>query len=498
MTIQAIVSIALCILCSAKISAGAGITSSNAFTYPEYSKTISMDFKDAVLNDVLKIFSQQSGLNFIASQNVAERKVTLFLDKVPVEEALERILSANDLAYEIEPGSNIFIVKPSTRPAEELLTRIYNLKHATVRSSKLNSTVSILSDGESSQSSGESGASTTNEFGNSAGIVAAIKTVLSRFGSIIEDPRTNSLVVTDLPRQFPLIEQAISRLDMPVPQILIEVEMLDVSKETGEQLGVKYGDTPLTFKGGERDVVYPWNQNRLLDKGFTFEDPEYRVGTISAAGLTMALQFLKSQTDTKNLARPRILTLNNETAQIMISTDEAIGIQTQTQSSEGSATSSVTAERVKTGVFLTVTPQVNLATREITLAIVPKVIEARTGGTFSGTTFKDPEERGTKSILRVHDNDTIVLGGLLRTDYSNTITKLPILGDLPVVGAVFRHKDKTATDRELIIFITPRITDSASELAMTKPQKLTREQELPPSRRKEIDSALTTAENQRR
>jgi len=265
-------------------------------------------------------------------------------------------------------------------------------------------------------------------------------------------------------------------------------------------LGVKMGENIVTFKGAERDVLYPWDQNDLIRKGFTFASPEYRVGTISAAGLTATLQFLRTQADTRNLARPRILTLNNETAQIKITTDEAIGIKTQTQSSEGASTQSKEAERVETGISLIVTPQANLLTGEITLAIVPKVIQARTGSTFEGTTFKDPEERGSQSIMKVFSGDTIVLAGLLRTNSSQTITKIPFLGDIPLVGAVFRHKDRTDEERELIIFITPHIVgDGRSSKSLTRRglnRALNEKIEIAPSRQQEIEKALSVIENQ--
>ena len=481
------------------------VSSDNQFLDPQNSKTISMDFREAPLNDVLKIFSQQSGLNFIASSNIADKQITLFLDKVPVEAALEKILGANNLTYEIQTDSNIFVVKSIAQPDDELLTRVYYLRYATVLSSRLNKTVKIKPDEDQSSTMGgsasSSGVSSSDETDDEkSGIVAAVKTALSKKGMIVEDPRTNSLTVTDIPNQFPAIEQTIARLDVLVPQILIEVEMLDISKKTAEQLGVKIGNTPLTFKGAERDTFYPWNQNQLLDKGITFANPEYRVGTISAAGLSAALQFLRTKTDTKNLARPRILTLNNQTAQIKISTNEAIGIGTTTQASQSTATTTSQAERVETGVFLTVTPQANLLTNEITLAIAPKVIQARSGGTFEGKTFKDPEERGSRSILRVHDSDTIMLGGLLRTDYSNTATKVPLFGDIPIIGAAFRHKDSDDTERELVIFITPHIASESgnTELALKNPEKMAREQDLPPERLKAVDKALTAAENKRR
>ena len=469
------------------------------------SKIISMEFKGANLSDVLKILSQQSGLNFIAAMEVNDKKITLYLNQVSVDEALERILYANDLTYDMEEGSGIFIVKPR-KAAEELLTRIYRLKYASTSSSKINSTISISSSssgssssgssssgssssgssssgssssgssssgsstGSSSSPSGGSASSSGTSSSSSGGIAGALQAALSSFGKIVEDPRTNSLIITDLPTQFPMIEQILSRLDVPIPQILIEVEMLDVSKTTADKIGVKYGDTPLTFKGAERDHYYPWDQNELKVKGLISVPAPYRVGTISAAGLTATLQFLRTQTDTKNLARPRILTLNNQTAEIKIATNEAIGIQNTISASTALSTSALQAERVQTGVFLTVTPQASILTGEITMAIVPKVIQARLGGTFEGKTFKDPEERGSQSILKVDSGDTIMLGGLLRTDYSNTITKIPLLGDIPFIGGAFRHKDKNGSERELIIFITPHIIreDSLSKSTSKK------------------------------
>src|SRR3989338_5854666 len=135
--------------------ASAGDLAESRFVLPEYSKKISMDFKKAQLNDVLKIFSQQSGLNFIAAQDVTSKEVTLYLDKVPVEEALERILTANSLTYEIQPGSDIFLVKPVKKPAIDLITRVYPLKHATVVSSKLLQTISIEGAGAAGSHAGE-------------------------------------------------------------------------------------------------------------------------------------------------------------------------------------------------------------------------------------------------------------------------------------------------------------------------------------------------------
>lgn len=474
------------------------------FIYPEYSKKISMDFKDADLNNVLKIFSQQSGMNFVAASDIATMKISLFFDNVPVEKALERILSANNLMYELEPGSDIFVVKKVIAPEINVITRIYALQHATVPGSQLLTTLDkepdIDSAGSSSSSSSQSSSSSGEEI--SEGIVGAIQNVLSEHGKVAEDPRTNSIIVTDIPSQFPIIEKTIARLDVEVPQVLIEVEMLDISKNTATQLGIKYGTT-LSFQGAKRNVLYPWDQNKILEAGkyvFDSTNPEYEAGTIDASGLTMVLQFLKTQSDTKYLANPKILTLNNQSAQIKIATEEAIGVVTSTGGSEGITTQNVEAERTQTGVFLTVTPQVNLQTGDITMAIVPKVVEARTGATYptsNGTiTFKDPEKRMSKTILRVKDNETIFLGGLKKNNESTTVTKIPILGDIPLLGGLFRHKDTSVVERELVIFITPKIVSeqAGDKISQASTSLQTREQTYPITKKRAVEKELMLTE----
>jgi type II secretory pathway component GspD/PulD (secretin) len=476
------------------LTAGAEYETTSRFIYPEYSKRISMDFQNAPLVDVLKIFSQQSSLNLITSEDMANQRVTIYLENVPVEQALEQILRANNLTYEVKPDSDIYIVKPLNRPEVELVTRVYPLKHATVASSKLKHTLTIKDDDDAVEVDSDPAL---------IGIVAVLRGIITAQGKIVEDPRTNSLIITDIASNFPHIENAVTRLDIPVPQILIEVEMLEVSTELSSKIGVKMGDTPLEFTGAQRSHLYPWDQNDILRRGpFQFED-EYFAGLIDAKGLKATLQLLRTHSDTKNLARPRILTLNNEAAQIKIATDEAIGIKTQTTSAEGVGSSSDEAERVETGVFLTVTPQANVPMDEITMAIVPKVIIARTGSTFEGRTFRDPEERGAKSILKVKSGETIIIGGLIRTDVTNTATRVPFFADIPFIGRAFRHKDEKTVERELIIFITPHILKDTpppvkAASSYENASFLTREQDIPDKRLRSIEQEILAVENHHR
>ncbi len=488
----------LLFLTQASVRALAAISPEDGkFMYSAYSKRVSMDLKDAALSEILKIFSQQSGMNFIAASEVTNKRVTLFFENIPVEEALEKILATNGLTYETQPGSDIFVVKAQASDAQTLNTRIYQLKHASVPSSKINSTLAVGKAGAGAGAGSSAAASTATAAGGS-GIVSAVRAVLSALGKMTEDPRTNSLIITDNDKQFLVIEDTLKRLDVPIPQILIQVEMLDVSKGTADLMGIKYSDTVFKVQGAKRSVLYPFDLRMLKNKGYEFADPEYTAGVLDASTMTAVVQFLETQSDTKNLARPRLLTLNNETAEIKISTNEAIGLQTQTNAtSGGTSTQSVEAERVETGVFLLVTPQANLTTGEITLAVAPRVIQARRSSEFSQ--FKDPEERGSQQLMKIKNGETVIIGGLLRTDTSNTVTKLPILGDLPLIGRAFRHTDKAKSERELLIFITPSIIDDNNKdklLADTRVES-TGEQDIPKSRLKQINNELSSIEQQR-
>lgn len=157
--------------------------------------SISMDFKDASLKDILKVFSIQAGMNFIASESVKDRMITLYLDKVPLSQAMDKIFSANNLSYELDSEANIFVVKEWGKMETETVTKVFFLKNATVSTSSLKEALSksltIATAGTTSSS-----ASKFKEE-SEGGITSVVKKLLSPppIGSMIEDFRTNSIIV---------------------------------------------------------------------------------------------------------------------------------------------------------------------------------------------------------------------------------------------------------------------------------------------------------------
>jgi type IV pilus assembly protein PilQ len=424
---------------------------------------ISMDFQDVGIKDVLKILSMQSGMNFIASEGVADRKVTLYLDKVPLSEAMDKIFSANNLSYDLDKKANIFVVKDWGKMDVETITKVFFLKHASVSSSSLKEEAS----GNAGSEGGGGGSSGKWKSEEESGLTYSVKKLLSSAGSLVEDFRTNSLIITDTPARMKTIESVIASLDIEIPQIMMEVEMLDVSKNAIDKLGVKFGQTPFTayLFGASSGTGFPFHSwSKIFNPGSgtlsinpgSVDDE----GNVTGNPYSVQVEFLKKQADTKVLARPRIMTLNNETAEIKITTQEAIGEITDTEGQGTASSTTTSAERTETGVTLRVTPQINSDSGEITMFVYPSVRDA-TASTFN-TEYKDPEERSTKTMIRVRDGETVVIGGLIRHDTSETVTKLPFFGDIPLVGALFRHKDKDRDrERELLVFITPHIIKDA-------------------------------------
>ncbi len=479
------------------------------------NKTISMDLQDANLKDVLKIFSIQSGLNFIASDSVKDRKVTLYLDNVPIKETMDKLFKANKLVYEYDEEANIFLVIYSEDTlVPEMITKVFSLKYRSVATANLEKEkVNLFAGVSQGQAAAEVGG---------ANIIDAVKQMLSKDGKISEDASTNSLIITDLASRFPAIEAVVADLDQLQPQVMLEVEVLDVSKNVIDKLGFHLGDisetpNPLSLilrrpDGGSDSFI-----GTLANRGANLTTPGIQGSTVIGNYYSALLDFLSQQADTRYLARPRVLTLNNETAEIAITKDEVMSMKTsRTTDSSGNTSIDITYDRATSmtltpegiGIFLRVTPHINLDTREITMVVNPKTSSATDSVTVSaGSTtsfYRDPEVRSTKSIIKVKDGETIVLGGMIHQEKQEIRQKVPLLSDIPFLGALFRNKNVSKNiERELLVFITPRITKDSYIKASNKASSissgyLSAQTPLTRSdRRQEVSDLLNTFEREK-
>ena len=433
---------------------------------PALENLVSMDFQDANLKTVLKVFSQQSGLNFVASQNVEDRTVTIYFDSVTIEDALNYIMSANSLVYEQDQGSNIFIVKESGKPAIETLTKIYELKYAQ------------LSPPPTEEGSEE----------KDAEIVSVIRGLITESGKMVTDKRSNSVIITDVPSQFAVIEDVLARLDTRTQQVMIEAEIIETSTTVADKLGISWSGAFGVLTGPNANTVWPlmgrFNKDSAIGEGIN------TTGTFDLSGMTATLRALLSDTDTRILARPKVLTLNNETAKIELTAETAVAtVTTTTDTGSSTSTTSTGAERIDTGITLEVTPQIN-KDGYITMHIKPSVTVPVLSTYFKtgSAVFVDPQTRSTETTIMVKDGETVIIGGLISREDSYGFTKVPFLGDVPLLGIAFRYKSTDESDKELLIFITPRIL---KEHGYTLANISEREQEKPKAiRDKKIKTVL--------
>lgn len=432
---------------------------------PNPSNAISMDFQDVNLKTVLKVFSQQSGLNFIASQNVQDRTVTIYFDNVKVEDALNYIMNANNLTYDQEPGTNIFIVKESGKPKVETITKIYELKYA-----QLNTLAAQGAEGEEQ----------TNVSG-SGDIVTIIQNILTENGKVVADKRSNSLIIKDVPSQFVIIEDLLGKLDIRTPQVMISAEVLETTTKMVESLGMNWQDGTFgVYTGPVHNTVWPLSsRHTTAGKGFSSG------GALDFSGMTGTLSALLNNTDTKILARPRILTMNNEIARIELSSKEVARQTSQTATSNNVTTTGITYEEKDTGVVLEVIPQIS-RDGYVTMKLKPSVSDLEQS---RYTDQYDLHKRATETTVMVKDGETVVIGGLIKKKNTHGIKKVPFLGDIPMLGLAFRYKSVDDSDKELIIFITPHIVKENSYMLANISE---REQEKPQfdEKKKEIKTVL--------
>ena len=473
---------------------------------------VSMEFENARLQDVLKAFSQQTGINLIATHDINDRTVTLYLEDVTVMDALDQILEAGQLTYDRPAGSQIYIVKARPAKASQVVTvtRVYRLKFARIAKSRLARAAEALATFVP-QSGGAGGGATSSSVGLGAsdvGVDQIIKDLLTDVGEVQVDSRTNSLVVTDVEENFSRIESVLNALDVRTRQLLVESEVLETTISKLKDLGVEWGTGDegalIQFTPAKRDTLFPfsnwWGNNgfRRLQGGADITPPEILNGTFDTSQAAAVLKALEEDHETKILARPKVITLDNERAVIQLTADQAIGFQSSGQAQTGTTTAE--PERTTTGVSLVVTPQINdggFVTMLVEPSVTKTVISAVTPPQDAGTVV-DPKTRTTRAVVRVHDGDTLMIGGLIDRSDTDVVRRVPVLSGIPFLGEAFIKRDKVHSTSELIVFVTPHILRESSEAQSaaipSDPSLTMRAQEGSPSRQELMERTLERLE----
>lgn len=418
-------------------------------------RKISLDFQDVEIRTILQILAKESGMNIVASDSVSG-KMTLSLKDVPWDQALDLVMQARNLdmrqqgnIVNIAPRDELLAKDKAFLQAEKdiadlgaLYSQNFQLKYKNVEEFR-----SILR---------LDNADTT---GNR-------NTLVSGRGSVLIDPATNTLIVTDTRSVIEKFRKLIDELDVPAQQVMIEARIVEAADGFSRDLGVKFGATGRKKLKNETSA-FGWGVNSGFRGGDKWEaqtkinlpvaaatNSISLVRAISSGALNLELSASESLSKTKTLANPRVLTQNRKEAKI--ESGYEIPFTVTTASGGGNSTNT---ELKKAVLGLTVTPNI---TPDGQIIMTVKINKDSPAQCASGSnTILCISTKSLNTQAMVENGGTLIVGGIYEENNGNTLTKVPLLGDIPVIGNLFKTRGKKTDRRELLIFITPRIIDTA-------------------------------------
>jgi len=435
-------------------------------------KTISLDFQNIPVRSALQQIANETNLNFVISDSVTG-DMSLRLKDVPWDQALDTIMQTKGLARR-QQGNVVWIA-----PAEEITNQERLVLEASRQVSELEPLVSdliqinyakaedianLLKSVRAIESSVQQ-----SMFGSVS--VAEVPTeenrLLSDRGSVTVDERTNALLIQDTAQKIREIRKLINELDRPVKQVLIETRIVEANEDFSRNIGVKLG---LTGINSNTDLGSMIGSGSLANTATVRNDgisssgdgslgvnlPAQGIGSVSPASyaftlakagagwaslIDLEISALEAEGNGKIVANPRLLTADKQEAHIEQGQER---IFTTNTLGEGTV---VTKKAV---LGLTVTPQITPDDRVILDVFVTK-------DSFVSPTEENINTLQVRTQVLLDNGETVVLGGIYEQQTSESVSKVPVLGDLPVLGPLFRTKGILDNRRELLIFLTPRI-----------------------------------------
>jgi len=424
---------------------------------PMESGLVSLNFQDADIRNVLKVLAFKSGVNIVAAPDVTG-VVNIELKDVPWQKALEVILSTYGYGYDRK--DNIITVMS-----------VENLKKYREDTMSLESQEPLVSK------------TYILNYARAEDALKVIDKLISKRGFMNFDARTNSIIVRDLTSNLELISGVIKSIDSVTPQVMIETKIIETDLNNNDNIGIDWV-VSATLSGGSRPTTFlfsskltsqffppaPLTTNTVLgadqatattlnfNPATTFPPTttsNFTYGTLNANQLTATLNFLSSRSTTKILSNPRIVTLDNQKAKINVGLlyPEATYSFNSTTGQE-----QVTGfTQLPIGVNFEVTPHVNNSGC-ITLDLHPQISALQGTVTVDNNALPETSNQEVETNVMVEDGRTLVIGGLITDQVNVTKSKVPVLGDIPWIGALlFSNTNTTKTRKEVLIFMTPHI-----------------------------------------
>jgi len=393
------------------------------------------NFADVEISLALSTLARRAGVSLIVGDNVIG-KVTVYLENISPKDAMRLIAESKGYVFQEEKN----IIEIRTKEAAEnvpLEVRVVTLKYA-----KAEDIGKVLND------------------------------VKSTRGKVQVDSRSNALVISDTPPNLEKILPVVEALDTQTPQVMIEAKFVETQKNPKKDLGINWSGTlsshPISFGGKSVSSGDGGGggSSSATTGPFTMGPAAGMIGSwlgssvavLDVGELKVVLSYLNSDKDTELLANPRVVTTDNGKANIKITQQYPIP---QFTFSEQTASFQLNGFQYKDiGITLQVTPRIN-RDNFVTLEVAPEVSDSSKSKTFvsESATFDIPivETRNVTTTVLIKSGNTLAMGGLIREDNTESYTKVPVMGDIPVLGPLFRSKSLEKIKRNLLIFLTPTV-----------------------------------------
>lgn len=389
---------------------------------------ITLVFQDAPLTVILQALADHQQMNLVTAQGV-EGKLSVRLADVPWQQALDIVLQMGKLT--IKQQGNVLLVRPEVDPAIQRK----QLKEATENEQQQRPLATMTVALQNADAT-ETAASLNSQKGS----------LLTERGRATADVRTNTLLIRDTQQALDAAAPWLNEMDLPLQQVQLAAHIVTMNSESLRELGVRWG-----FSGD--NVITKSVRMNNFSMGLPVENPlitaGFNLAHISGRILDLELTALEQEDQVDIIASPRLLTAHMQTASIKQGTE----IPYQVSSGASGSTSIEFKEAV---LGMEVTPKIQ-RNGNITLSLhISQNMPGRTIKQAEGEALAIDKQE-IKTQVTVKDGETIVLGGIFQRHNQNTENKVPLLGDLPVMGSLFKQQSKNMKRRELVIFITPTL-----------------------------------------
>ncbi|MBP2651777.1 MAG: type and secretion system protein [Firmicutes bacterium] len=365
---------------------------------------ITLNIQNSEVRDILEAMAVVDGVNIIVDETV-KGKMSLNIKDMPLDEALDLVVKTRGYTYQKMPNGTIVVAEPKTLLAGFGSVTVFPLKHAVAAELKK----------------------------SLAGAVADDRLKV--------DDASNSLVFFGSPVEAETVRAAIESLDVPAQQVTIEAQILEISKSASKELGFDWTFAPGPVQSGSTSTTDLTNYGAISFGRAPDGNPyQFRYQA--------QLNALISKGNAKVLAKPKISTISGKEAKILIG--DKVPVQSQTTTS---GVTSTTVTYIDTGIKLVYTPVISPDGR-LRAHLLAEV--STPSAALGGTNYKIAT-RTAETDLVMADGETLAIGGLISSTVSHTATKVPILGDLPLIGSIFKNVDDSSDETEIVVVITAKI-----------------------------------------